>query len=497
MSFLSATESVTDTETVFVNGKRISTANMRYVEVSSDDKLYSLLLVYIAKNSCDAKSFAASSVTIRRNAWDDDNEKSSENEDHSKRVEVKLGLGSFAFLDTSGATLFAVHKSKGEPVGTNCCAELYKSLFVFTEGTINSIEAFFTNLIESSEKAHPGIIDIYGWDIRRQYWRSRSNIRARTLTSVILPTKTKSHIVADIDRFLGKPTKEFYASHGIPYRRSYLLHGVPGAGKTSLIQAIAGHFKRSISFLQPTHPDMTDDSLANAMADLPRNTVVVLEDIDALFGKDRSSKIAKSSLTFSGLLNALDGIGSTSGQLIFMTTNLRDELDPALIRNGRVDFHIHFDYASDEQIQDMWKSYYPSAEHLAGQFCGILREKLEGKPIATAGLQHYFVLHMMSSPEEAIERVDIIIEDLRQKQVPDAETEARASDATSEPADESASVTSNHGVCAKRRVGKDDHSASTVSAASKVQDVHIYIHGPGIDAKAISVELGEAPITHM
>jgi chaperone BCS1 len=27
---------------------------------------------------------------------------------------------------------------------------------------------------------------------------------------------------------------------GIPFRRGYLLHGVPGSGKTSLIHALAG-----------------------------------------------------------------------------------------------------------------------------------------------------------------------------------------------------------------------------------------------------------------
>ena len=44
-------------------------------------------------------------------------------------------------------------------------------------------------------------------------------------------------------------------------------------------------------------------------------TIVVIEDIDALFGKDRASKNAKSPLSFSGLLNALDGVGAASGQV--------------------------------------------------------------------------------------------------------------------------------------------------------------------------------------
>ncbi len=42
---------------------------------------------------------------------------------------------------------------------------------------------------------------------------------------------------------------------------------------------------------------------------------MVIEDIDALFAKDRSAKNNKSPLSFSGLLNALDGVGAASGQV--------------------------------------------------------------------------------------------------------------------------------------------------------------------------------------
>jgi len=74
--------------------------------------------------------------------------------------------------------------------------------------------------------------------------------------------------------------------------------------------------------------------------ELPEDTIVVIEDIDALFGKDRASKNAKSPLSFSGLLNALDGVGAASGQIYILTTNLREQLDSALIRKGRVDFQV-------------------------------------------------------------------------------------------------------------------------------------------------------------
>lgn len=42
-------------------------------------------------------------------------------------------------------------------------------------------------------------------------------------------------------------------------------------------------------------------------------------------------------VTFSGLLNCLDGVASTEARILFMTTNYLERLDPALIRPGRVD----------------------------------------------------------------------------------------------------------------------------------------------------------------
>ena len=45
-------------------------------------------------------------------------------------------------------------------------------------------------------------------------------------------------------------------------------------------------------------------------------------------------------LSYSGLLNALDGVVSSDAQLVFMTTNHKQMLDPALIRPGRVDVQV-------------------------------------------------------------------------------------------------------------------------------------------------------------
>merc|ERR1712127_754255 len=110
----------------------------------------------------------------------------------------------------------------------------------------------------------------------------------------VLPEETSQMLVSDLVEFLSQGTSEFYSQHGIPYKRSYLFYGVPGSGKTSMIQALAGRFGRNLCYLSPTHPELSDDSLKSAIEKVPDNAIVVLEDVDALFGKDREKKIRQS-----------------------------------------------------------------------------------------------------------------------------------------------------------------------------------------------------------
>merc|ERR1719384_1259462 len=122
------------------------------------------------------------------------------------------------------------------------------------------------------------------------------------MRSVILPEGLSESIEADMERFLSKRTKAWYTKRGIPYKRSYMFYGVPGTGKTSLITALAGRFRRKVCFLSPHHPKFTDEALKTCLSKVPSKSIVVLEDIDSLFKKNRNSNNEKSPLTFTGLL---------------------------------------------------------------------------------------------------------------------------------------------------------------------------------------------------
>lgn len=67
-------------------------------------------------------------------------------------------------------------------------------------------------------------------------------------------------------------------------------------------------------------------------------------------------------LNLSGILNVLDGVVETPGRIVIMTTNHPELLDPALIRPGRIDRHIHMGMMELNDIVAMFQHYCPGCE---------------------------------------------------------------------------------------------------------------------------------------
>lgn len=86
-------------------------------------------------------------------------------------------------------------------------------------------------------------------------------------------------------KFREKKTADWYRSIGVPYRRGYTLHGPPGTGKTSFILAIAGDLKMGICYLDLNSGNMDDDGLNRLLNNCPENSIILLEDMDAVFNK--------------------------------------------------------------------------------------------------------------------------------------------------------------------------------------------------------------------
>lgn len=65
------------------------------------------------------------------------------------------------------------------------------------------------------------------------------------------------------------------------------------------------------------------------------------------------------------MLNFIDGLWSSCGdeRIIVFTTNHRDRLDPALLRPGRMDVHIHMSYCTPSGFRILACNYLGITEH--------------------------------------------------------------------------------------------------------------------------------------
>ena len=169
-------------------------------------------------------------------------------------------------------------------------------------------------LMKESEWTQEAFVNVFEWHPSQQSWQAKGIRPARTVDSVVLDEGVKELLLSDIEEYMIDEFR-WHRENGYMFKRGYLFYGVPGSGKTSMVQALAGHFKLDLCPVDLTHPNLTDESLRAAVYQSPRKSVLIFEDIDTIFGRDGEKLLNDSLLTFSGLLNALGGIGKYPGQI--------------------------------------------------------------------------------------------------------------------------------------------------------------------------------------
>ncbi|CAL1706132.1 unnamed protein product [Somion occarium] len=275
-------------------------------------------------------------------------------------------------------------------------------------------------------------------------WRWTDSRHKRPMSSIVLNPGVKEMLLADTKDFL--KSEKWYADRGIPFRRGYLLHGVPGSGKSSLIHAIAGELMLDIYVVSLSSSWINDSTLTTLMGRVPARCIVLLEDLDAAFTRSTSRddgstgvptsnnndnnteqtssetttqtvitrngrRVVKTdqvpdvnTLSLSGLLNALDGVAASEGRILFATTNHLERLDPALSRPGRMDVWVEFKNASKWQAELLFRNFFPSTDEdnevLEGDLEGIDLPDVPSTPSgeSTSGSTLFSLPSSLSSP---------------------------------------------------------------------------------------------------
>jgi len=159
---------------------------------------------------------------------------------------------------------------------------------------------------------------------------------------------------------------------------------------------------------------MTDDRLNHLLTQVPPRSIILLEDIDAAFNHRSVSESQQgyqyqSRVTFSGLLNAFDGVTSSEERIIFMTTNHLDRLDPALIRPGRVDIRVLIDNVTPAQAKRLFLKFYQDQYDLSEEFEKTLQILDPDRTISAAKLQGHFVVYA-DSAADAVKYLHLVLE---------------------------------------------------------------------------------------
>ncbi len=239
-------------------------------------------------------------------------------------------------------------------------------------------------IYEAREVAFPpeeetvGVYRPHGWS-----WALVHKKLPRDLNSVVLADGLADDIIDDVRDFFS--SRQLYLDLGVPYQRGYLLTGPPGTGKTSLVTAIASKFRRDIYMINLSA--VGDEQLINIMSQVPEQGVVLIEDMDCSYNLRERTKDS-SLLTFSGLLNALDGITAPSGRMLFMTSNHPEKLDPAIKRPGRADRTFKLGFATAGQACRMYLRFFPDEVGLAEAFADAVHV---GGDVTTATLQEHLL----------------------------------------------------------------------------------------------------------
>lgn len=201
-------------------------------------------------------------------------------------------------------------------------------------------------------------------------WRVQTKIPKTGLATLALNEDTRNIFTQEFDYFINN--ENVYRKFNLPYKMTIALHGRSGSGKTSIIRALASDYNMNVCILPLT--GMTDATLYDAITSSPKKSIIVIEDFDSSGAVNRRTNLtgeanisglpdeevsaAFSMLTLSGILNTLDGIASLNGNIIFMTTNCIENVDPALLRAGRIDKIIELPTLSSETVCNYFGNLY-------------------------------------------------------------------------------------------------------------------------------------------
>lgn len=204
-----------------------------------------------------------------------------------------------------------------------------------------------------------------------------------SLDGVILDDETRKMILSTIN-FV--KNKEKYEEMGCVIPKGILLVGSAGTGKTLLAEVISKESGRKFKFtcgseLLGSYVGSSAKAIRELFDEMKNeNSIVYIDEIDAI-GSKRSD--SESSKEYRSALNQLLSCMSNpvyNKVMVIASTNVLDQLDPALTRAGRFDRVLEIKVPSREMRIDLFKLYVGRLKHIEEEIdYELLADRTEGE----------------------------------------------------------------------------------------------------------------------
>ena len=258
----------------------------------------------------------------------------------------------------------------------NCCMGLTRQILSFKYGSNKRV---LISLFEAYEKAYERWKEV----VSNKKEKDRpKDIQECKLEKVILEDDAKESILSTIN-FVKK--MDDYLEIGAEVPAGILLEGLPGTGKSLIAKTIANetnmNYKGVVAsdFIQK-YVGESAKSIEKEFDDLAQKGggILFIDEIDAI-GTNRGGEENKE---YRAALNKLLDCMSTASEkniIVICATNLKEQLDPALIREGRIDKIINIPLPDFDSRVELFRLYMKKLKHENDIDYLTLAKETEGK----------------------------------------------------------------------------------------------------------------------
>ncbi|KAF5451775.1 hypothetical protein F2P56_026849 [Juglans regia] len=189
-------------------------------------------------------------------------------------------------------------------------------------------------------------------------WRSAPFTHPSTFDTIAMEDDLKNKVKSDLESFV--KSKQYYHRLGRVWKRSFLLYGPSGTGKSSFVAAMANFISYDVYVIDLSKV-LNDSDLNLLLLQTTSKSIIVMEDLDRLLTEKSTG------VSLSGVLNFMDGILNSccaeERVMVFTMMNSKDRVDPSLLRPGRIDVHIHFPLCDFLAFKTLASSYLGLKDH--------------------------------------------------------------------------------------------------------------------------------------